>query len=210
MLKRSRKKILSASWMNVPKKKLGVLKMAVQTIKIRKKCDVNGCNKQVTNKSFCTTCMDVLASPNKLKPHMSKFTSRDERIIHSNMLVGVHWNAHQKVWSIVRMNSRHSTGLVLGYASQVTLRDVTTHIDNTKQKKVIETGTKDRHAFMVGYIENFNSEVLERFAYYNPKQVKDFVDFERFFNGEVEHIESAEYVSLDFNFEQNRPSVMYQ
>jgi hypothetical protein len=184
--------------------------MAVQTIKIRKKCGTNGCNKQVTNKSFCTTCMDILPTPNKLKHHMSKFTSYNERKIHSNMLVGVHWNARKKVWSIVRMNSRHSVGLVLGYASQVTLRDVTTHIDKIKQNSVIETGAKDRHAFMVGYIENFNSETLERFAYYNPKQVKDFVDLEKFFNGEVEHIESAEYVSLDFNFEQNRPVVMYQ
>lgn len=139
-----------------------------------------------------------------------KFTSRMGREIDQEKLVGVHWNAHKKVWSIVQMKSRHTTGLVLGYASQVTLRDVTTHIDNSKQKTVIATGKKDRHAFMVGYLENLSYEALEKNIYYSPKQVKDFVDAETFFKcGEVNYIDNVERVSMDFNFEKNHPVVKY-
>lgn len=138
-----------------------------------------------------------------------KFVSRMGRTIDEKTLVGVHWNAHQQVWSIVQFKSRHSVGLVLGYASEITLRDVTTHIDKSKQKKVIESGTKDRHAFIVGYIEDLEFMELEKNMYYKPQAVKDFVDAEKFFNGTVEYIDHVERVSLTFNFEKNHPIVKY-
>ncbi len=147
---------------------------------------------------------------------MEKFTSRYGRTIDKETLVGVHWNAHKKVWSIVEMKSRKTVGLVRGYASQVTLRDVTTHIDKSKQRMVVKYGTKDRHAFLVGYIEDLEFESLEKNIYYNPKMVKNFVDAQEFMSNlkqlktcEVPHIEHVSRASLDFDFNKNRPVVTY-
>jgi hypothetical protein len=128
---------------------------------------------------------------------MENFESRMGRTIDKNTLVGVHWNAHKKCWSIVAMKSRKSVGLVLGYCQEITLRDVTTHIDKSKQKKVIETGTKDRHAFIVGYIEDLVFEKLENNIYYNPKKVESFVDADILFeHNEKEFIKHVDKVSM--------------
>lgn len=80
------------------------------------------------------------------------FQSRLNRTIEEGDLVGVHWNKHKNVWSIVEMKSRKGVGLVKGYADEITLEDVTFHIDKAKQKGVRESGTKDRHAFVVGKV----------------------------------------------------------
>lgn len=173
-------------------------------------CSIEGCNKK-SNLTICPSCQDIFTAPNKIEGK-EKFVSREGRTIHSKMLVGVHWNAHKKVWSIVRMNSRKNVGLVLGYADEVTLRDVTTHIDKAKQKKVLNspTNAKDRHAFMVGYIESLEYEALERPIYYKPQQVKNFVDAENFFkHGLVSYIEHEERVSLKWDEKNNRPCVTY-
>jgi hypothetical protein len=141
---------------------------------------------------------------------VKKFESRQGRTIDNHTLVGVHWNAHKKIFSIVSMKSRNSVGLVLGYANQVTLRDCTTKIDKSKQKKVIESGVKDRHAFIVGYIENLEVERLEKNIYYSPKKVSDFVDAEKLFKcGEKKFIEHVDRVNLDFDHENNHPVVTY-
>lgn len=138
------------------------------------------------------------------------FQSREGRTIDQETLVGVHWNAHKNCWSIVGMKSRHTTALVLGYCQEITLRDVTTHIDKSKQKKVIELGKKDRHAFMVGYIEALEFEALEKSAYYSPKNVCDFVDAETYFKqGQAEQLGHVERASLKWNSEANRPEVQY-
>jgi hypothetical protein len=146
------------------------------------------------------------------KINMEKFISRLDRTIDENTLVGVHWNAHQKIWSIVAFKSRHSVGLVLGYAKEITLRDCTTHIDKAKQKKVLEspTGAKDRHAFIVGYIDSLEFEDLEKNIYYKPQRVKDFVDAETYFTtGEKRYIEHASRISLKWDYENNCPVVKY-
>lgn len=146
------------------------------------------------------------------KINLEKFVAREGRQIDEKTLVGVHWNSHKNCWSIVKMNSRHGVGLVLGYCQEITLRDVTTHIDKSKQKKVIEspTGAKDRHAFMVGYIEDLQFEALEKNIFYKPQCVSDFVDAEAWFkHGKKEFIENVSRVSLRWNHETNKPSVKY-
>lgn len=176
---------------------------------MKKTCEVNGCNRK-TELSFCTACCDIFPQPNQLIGRLGNFISKDERKLHSKMLVGVHWNAHKNVWSIVRMNSRKSVGLVLGYAPFVTLKDVTTHIDKTKQKKVIDSGVKDRHAFLVGYVDSLTYEALEKNIYYNPKQVENFVDADKFIMcEEKKYIGKVSKASLSFNFNKNRPVVTY-
>ncbi|MEH7210111.1 hypothetical protein V7094_28550 [Priestia megaterium] len=140
-----------------------------------------------------------------------KFVSRMGRTVEKNMLVGVHWNVRLNAWSIVQFKSRHAVGLVLGYASEITLRDVTTHINKSTQKKVIEspTGAKDRHAFIVGYLVDLEYRELERNVYYKPQAVKDFVDAEKYFNGTVEYIDHVDSVSMSYNHEKNHPLVKY-
>lgn len=139
---------------------------------------------------------------------MENFTSRMGRTIDKNTLVGVHWNAHQDCWSIVKFNSRHSVGHVLGYCQEITLRDCTTHIDKSKQKKVREGTAKDRHAFIVGYIEDLKFEDLQNKIFYAPKMVDNFVDATMFFEfEEVDYIEHADRVSLMHN---GKPVVKYE
>lgn len=146
------------------------------------------------------------------KINIEQFESREGRNIDKNSLVGVHWNSHKNCWSIVSMKSRHTTGLVLGYCQEITLRDVTTHIDKSKQKKVLASPTqaKDRHAFMVGYIEDLEFEALEKNIYYKPQCVSNFVDAEAWFkHGKAEYIENVDRVSLKWNQEKNHPVVQY-
>jgi len=127
-----------------------------------------------------------------------KFTSRMGRTVEKNMLVGVHWNAHKNCWSIVQFKSRHAVGLVLGYAENITLRDCTTHIDKSKQKKVRVTEKKDRHAFIVGYVESFEPEGLDNQLYYNPHQLDNFVDRKNYSETqEKKYLENMSRVSLD-------------
>ena len=140
------------------------------------------------------------------------FTPRLGRTLDKNTLVGVHWNAHKNCWSIVAMKSRKTVGLVLGYCQEITLRDVTAHIDKSKQKKVLESPTqaKDRHAFMVGYIEELGYTELEKNIYYKPQAVKSFVDAETWFTkGEASYIEHVKSVSMKWNWEKNHPVVKY-
>lgn len=138
---------------------------------------------------------------------MENFVSRMGRTIDKNTLVGVHWNAHKNCWSIVGMKSRHGVGLVLGYCQEITLRDVTTHIDKSKQKNVVESGTKDRHAFIVGYIEDLKFENLEWSMYYSPKHVENFVDANIWFEfQEKDFIKHADRVSL---MHDGKPVVKY-
>ncbi|MFJ8247330.1 hypothetical protein [Peribacillus asahii] len=141
---------------------------------------------------------------------LSKFVSREGRTIQHGDLVGMHWNAHQDCYSIVSMKSRNTVGLVLGYADSATLVDCTVKIDKSKQKKVWNTGTKDRHAFIVGRIESLNGDALEKNLYYSPKQrLESFVDKEVFKSGKVEYLEFMKSVSLN-SHNNTYPVVTYK
>ena len=69
---------------------------------------------------------------------MYDFISRNGRILEKGQLVGVHWNSHKNVYSIVEFKSRNTAGLVNGYAMSVTLFNCTVKIDKSKQKTVRE------------------------------------------------------------------------
>lgn len=113
---------------------------------------------------------------------LTKFTPRNNRTIQQGDLVAVHWNSHQNTWSIVEMKSQKTIGLVKGYAHELTLTNaVTFKIDKTKQRTVIEHGAKDRHAFVIGYIESFEVDTtMNQELYYNPFKVRSFVDKSQF------------------------------
>lgn len=144
----------------------------------------------------------------QIKTH---FIPRENRTVTPTTLVGVHWNSHKHVWSIVEMKSRRTVGKVLGYADEVTLRDVTFHIDRAKQKSVLERGVKDRHAFIVGYIENFRYEPLNDIAYYNPYKVSRFVSGKAFLEeGRVEILDRVSRLSMTYNLKEGHPVTTYE
>lgn len=132
---------------------------------------------------------------------LALFQPKEERTIERGCLVGVHWNSHRNMWSIVGMKSRKSIGVVLGYCEEITLQDVTFHIEKSKQTKVREYGAKDRHAFVVGKLVNFTFEDMDGELYYNPFKVDNFVC-----KSDYKHKESVEAVSLKF---EQKPIVKY-
>jgi len=142
---------------------------------------------------------------------MKNFISRNGRELKQGQLVGVHWNSHKNIWSIVEFKTRKTVGLVLGYAEQVTLKNCTVKIDESKKRKALEKGQKDRHAFIVGEIVNCGkSEKLENSLYYKPSCLKSFVDAEEYFTlNRIDYVERMTAVNLDFDFDQNKPVVTY-
>lgn len=142
---------------------------------------------------------------------MKGFVSRNGRILKKGQLVGVHWNSHKEVYSIVEFKSRNTAGLVIGYASSVTLINCTVKIDSSKQKTVREKNRKDRHAFIVGYVEDINQKKeLTKKIYYNPYKVDSFVDKDLFEKGEVKPLSRLKRVHMNSNFQNNKPYVTYE
>jgi hypothetical protein len=141
---------------------------------------------------------------------MKGFTSREGREVVQGQLVGVHWNSHRACWSIVEFKSRNTIGRVLGYADQVTLDNCTVKIDQAKKKKLLETGVKDRHAFIVGeFITCGHIEILPRPIYYNPAKLESFVDARKYFSGVHEYIKNMFRVNMNYDFKAGRPVVTY-
>lgn len=140
---------------------------------------------------------------------MNPFIPYKERSIEIGQLVALHWNSHKNVYSIVRMKSKKTIGEVVGYCKQATLSNAYTKIELSKQKTVKETSVKDRHAYIVGHLENFEKETLSHNMYYNPHVVNDFVDAASYFNDkQIVHIENAKRVNLDHD--GIRPVVTYE
>jgi len=141
---------------------------------------------------------------------MYDFISRNGRILEKGQLVGIHWNSHKNVYSIVEFKSRNTAGLVIGYAMSVTLLNCTVKIDKSKQKTVREKNRKDRHAFIVGYVEDINQkEELTNKIYYNPYRVESFVDKDLFEKGELKYLSRLKRVHMNYNFQSNKPEVTY-
>jgi len=142
---------------------------------------------------------------------MYDLISRNGRILEKGQLVGVHWNSHKNVYSIVEFKSRNTAGLVIGYAMSVTLLNCTFKIDRSKQKAVREKNRKDRHAFIVGYIEDINQKKeLSNKIYYNPYKVDSFVDKDLFEKGEIKYLSRIKRVHMNSDFQNNKPDVTYE
>jgi len=142
---------------------------------------------------------------------MYDFISRNGRILEKGQLVGVHWNSHKNVYSIVEFKSRNTAGFVIGYAMSVTLLNCTVKIAGSKQKTVREKNRKDRHAFIVGYVEGINQkEELNNKMYYNPYKVDSFVDKELFEIGEIKYLSRLKRVHMNSDFQNNKPDVTYE
>lgn len=136
------------------------------------------------------------------------FKSRNGRKVEKGQLVGVHYNAHRNTWSVVEMKSRKTVGLVLGYTDAISLIKCTVKIDKAKQRLVRNKQHKDRHAFIVGYVDDIGKfEILENSIYYNPYKLESFVDATSYlFNRKAEYLEYMERVNLQ---KKENPIVTY-
>jgi hypothetical protein len=126
------------------------------------------------------------------------------------MLVGVHWNVRDKTFSIVQMNSKHSPNKVIGYSDYVTLEQCYPHISKSEQLKVQNGGHKTRHAFVCGYIVDFEINALHNTLYYNPKHLDSFVDKLHYMNGQIEYLDTMEQVALAKVPSKDKPLVTYK
>lgn len=91
-----------------------------------------------------------------------------ERELDVNKEVEVYRNLTYKCLSIVQ------NGLVVARVQKVTLKDVTFHISLNGYQKFLESGHKNVHSKVKGFIiEGFESDNLER-VYYNPKTAPYF------------------------------------
>ena len=112
---------------------------------------------------------------------MKGFISKDGRTVSTGQKVMVYRNLHNGLWSIKDVKS----DLVLGYAEEVTLKGLpksnnkkarrTFHVIESGRQKVLKEKKKNVHAYVIGYLENFTYEALDKVVYYNPYKVSQFV-----------------------------------
>lgn len=141
---------------------------------------------------------------------MEGFTPRLDREIQLGQLVGIHWNSHQNVYSVVEFKSRKMVGKVLGYVDRITLADCTVKIDISKQISVRKLNRKDRHAFIVGCIESVGKkEKLPNGIYYNPYKLDSFVNAQEYLKQKHTYLDTMKKVNFDYNHQSGKPEVTY-
>lgn len=93
------------------------------------------------------------------------------------ILVGVHWNSHKSCWSVVNFKSRRTVGLLRAHMPSLSLEDVSFKVDLSKKRKALEKGSKDRHTFIVGYLNNVdNIEVIgDKIQYKKDNNIEPFI-----------------------------------
>ena len=140
---------------------------------------------------------------------MNSFEPRHNRTLERGTLVGVHWNSHKNKYSVVAFSSRKTEGLVLGYVDKITLTDCTFYINKSKQKNVREKGKKDRHAFIVGIVEDIGTDRTHctNEIHYNPFRYDTF--HARYQDSEnIFEILTARTIHMD-NVDNKRPLVTF-
>jgi hypothetical protein len=130
---------------------------------------------------------------------MKMFESREGKEIKVGMLVGLHFNAKRKDYSIVEMKSLRTAGKVLGYVKKGKVSNAYQVVGKAGQKDVRESKQKNRHAFLVGTWEGFDLEnIVDGLIYYNPHILENFVDYNLFFDeGEIKEIDEKKYIQFD-------------
>jgi hypothetical protein len=144
---------------------------------------------------------------------MKMFESREGKQLRKGMLVGLHFNAKRKDYSIVEMKSLRTAGKVLGYVKKGKVSNGYQVVGKAGQKDVRESNQKNRHAFLVGTWEGFDLEnSIDGKIYYNPHILENFVDYDLFIKeGEVKEIDEKKFIQFDL-LEENgniKPLVSY-
>jgi hypothetical protein len=106
--------------------------------------------------------------------------------------VKVYFNLHKKTWSI----KDKKTGLVIGYASWIPLKDCDLKVSEKGRQRVLREKRKNVHAYVEGTV-SFDvadkSEITHGKFTYNPYKYDSFV---RFINNEPVKLLQADYVTL--------------
>lgn len=85
-------------------------------------------------------------------------------------VVEVYRNVHKDLWSI------RWSGLVVGHARALTLADCTLRVSEAGRQRVLATGRKNVHAWVVGTITDDYAAGEWRDLRYNPRLWSTFVD----------------------------------
>lgn len=104
-------------------------------------------------------------------------TPYKERKVSPGQLVKVYRNLHRDGYSIADAK----TGLVLGHANSVILKDVKFHVSKSGQERVRKEKRKSVHAWCLGKFVSSNKEkpsTASRIIYYNPYKTDYFQDVE--------------------------------
>lgn len=106
---------------------------------------------------------------NKVRKNFKPITKEVETSLKGE-LVGVHYNAHEKCWSVVSFKSRKTVAKLAGHAPTLVLDDISFKVDLSKKRKAFEKGTKDRHTFIVGVFVGLDEKKLisKGKLFYNP------------------------------------------
>lgn len=100
------------------------------------------------------------------------------------MRVMVYWNTHKKTWSLMDPRSRR----IVRHADELHLVNATTKVSEAGRQRVIRTGAKCVHAFVIGDITDAPHGGLPNELRYNPHETALFVDR---LTGEPVHVASA-------------------
>lgn len=103
------------------------------------------------------------------------------------MRVKVYWNLHKQLYSVVDT----STGRVVLHTSALCLTDAKFRVQPAGRRKVIETGTKNVHAYVTGTFQDFDRAPLDDTVSvtYNPFKYESFVQVD---NPDVPVIQSSQ------------------
>lgn len=88
------------------------------------------------------------------------------------MRVMVYWNTHKCVWSLMDPRTRR----VVEHRQEVHLVNATTKVSEAGRQRVIRTGVKVVHAFVVGDVVDTPHAELPRQLRYNPAETEGFID----------------------------------
>lgn len=106
--------------------------------------------------------------------------------------VKVYFNLHKKTWSI----KDKSTGLVIGYANYVPMKDCVFKVSEAGRQRVLKEKRKNVHAYVEGTI-SFDtldkSELYHGDFTYNPYKYDSFVHF---INGKPVKMLGADFATL--------------
>ena len=86
------------------------------------------------------------------------------------MRVEIYWNLHKHVYSVKSLERGDSYGHVVAHGDLFLLERCKFVVRPAGKKKVVDTGVRNVHAFVRGYLSNDNKDTLQfsDTAYYSP------------------------------------------
>ena len=126
-------------------------------------------------------------------------------MINYDRRVNVYFNLHKRLFSVTQ------GGIVQFHSDAITIMDARFLVGKAGQAKVRQTGRKNVHAKVSGYVADYGvSDLIPsmvdnwRKAYYNPYETDTFIDY-----ADRIPLNKADVVKLSMANAIGRPSIMY-